>query len=173
MFTNTKKLKCASLTRAFLIAACSIFFINTANARFLFIDNFSDGDAEDGSPVTWATSEFQGGGNFEVVDGDLIVSLTHSLNLMIPQIPLLGDISFRWQARVLSFAGNGYWLQIAYGDDEVVSRYGGRLRWDEEDGETDGRLKWLRSQSDLFELSPSITAQNGPPPTSESTAVFR
>ena len=81
-----------------------------ATGGIVFLDDFEDGSATDGAPVTW--SPVSGNtGSYEVIDGDFV--LTHPSNneemYSIVNQYTLADTSIRTQARLIP---GGWWLGL-------------------------------------------------------------
>src|SRR5687768_16645701 len=89
-----------SPSRRLLTVACCVLttaiWAQTASAETIFFDNFNDGDAQDGMPVTWVP----GSGTWDASSGDYVA--TGSLPRVSRVLEhVLGDTSARTQARVV------------------------------------------------------------------------
>ena len=101
-----------------LLAICA-----PASADTVFFDNFSDGNAADGMPVTWdPLAGFPG--TFDASSGDFV--LTPSNRAIVATVPalVLGDVSIRSQVRVLDQPTSGGGVElIARGNITAVTGY--------------------------------------------------
>ncbi|MHC4521783.1 MAG: hypothetical protein ACYTAS_24585, partial [Planctomycetota bacterium] len=80
---------------------------SVATGGIVFVDDFEDGSATDGAPVTWSSvSGFAG--SYEVVDGDYVLTRPTSYEEMYSGVDqyTLADTSIRTQARLI---GSGAW----------------------------------------------------------------
>jgi hypothetical protein len=94
-----------------------------ASADTIFFDDFSDGNAADGMPVTWAPlAGFPG--TFDASSGDYVLSPSNrAIVATVPDL-ILGDVSIRAQARMLeSPATRGGVELIARGNIASVTGY--------------------------------------------------
>lgn len=88
--------RCGWATISWLTLACSL---HTVRAQTIFRDDFSDGSATDGLPVTWAPEPLAPG-SYDALTGDYVLS---DGALMISTVPEhdLGDASMRARARLV------------------------------------------------------------------------
>jgi hypothetical protein len=80
---------------------------SVATGGIVFVDDFEDGSATDGAPVTWSSvSGFAG--SYEVIDGDYVLTRPTSYEEMYSGVDqyTLADTSIRTQARLI---GSGAW----------------------------------------------------------------
>ncbi len=108
-----------------------------AGAQY-FIDDFEDGDAMDGMPVTWTASPPFDTGQFEVIDGAYVITpgFVSSEGYYESDAKVanrtFGDVSLRTQIHVLGIGTSytGFWARYNGDDDSGVwaaVREGGRL----------------------------------------------
>jgi len=82
-----------------------------ARGGIVFLDDFEDGSATDGAPVTW-TPVPSATGSFEVIDGDYVLTRPSPIEEMycyVNQYTTLADTSIRTQARLIP---GGWWLGL-------------------------------------------------------------
>ena len=99
-----------------------IFSLSELNAQLLpFTDDFQDGDATDGSPVTWR-EQAEGGlpGIREVQDGDYIQQGpgyfgSYVNESSVPPFGPIGDVSIRTQLRVIDTDNSWVFSSLAAG----------------------------------------------------------
>jgi hypothetical protein len=110
---------CFSVVNWFLAIAISA----AASANTIFYDNFNDGNAEDGMPVTWVpVPGFPG--TFDASSGDFFLAPSdRAITAGVPALTL-GDASIRTQVRILepSAPGGGVEL-LARGDRATLVAY--------------------------------------------------
>ena len=114
----------ASSKRLLIVACCVLTWMicaQAASADTIFFEDFNDGNAGDGKPVTWA----RGSGTWHASSGDYVA--TGSLP-RISRVPdhVLGDTSVRTQARVVGNVG----ATIAVRRPRVNQGYAGVIRPD-------------------------------------------
>ncbi|MHC4535781.1 MAG: LamG domain-containing protein [Planctomycetota bacterium] len=84
---------------------------SVATGKIVFLDDFEDGSATDGAPVTW--SPVPGlTGNFEVIDGDFVLTRPSNIEEMFSVVNqyILADTSIRTQARLIG--SNAWWFGL-------------------------------------------------------------
>ena len=114
----------ASSKRLLTVACCVLTWMlcaQASSADTIFFDDFNDGNAGDGMPVTWVP----GSGTWNASSGDYVA--TSSLP-RISRVPdhVLGDTSVRAQARVVGNVG----ATIAVRRTRVNQGYAGVIRAD-------------------------------------------
>jgi hypothetical protein len=85
------------------VLAC-VMYAHLAFAGTIFRDTFNDGDAEDGSPVTWVPALPNYPGVFDASSGDYIIQTTGAgFQAAVSGVPavVLTDTSIRSQVRLL------------------------------------------------------------------------
>jgi hypothetical protein len=82
-------------------------FGSVATGGIVFLDDFEDGSATDGAPVTWTPLPGMTG-SFEVIDGDFLMTRPSNIEEMYSAVNqyTLADTSIRTQARLI---GSGAW----------------------------------------------------------------
>jgi len=96
----------------------------SASADTIFFDDFNDGNAADGMPVTWVLPFAGFSGTFDASSGDYV--LTPSDRAVVATVPdlILDNVSIRTQARMLEQpATRGGVELIARGNIAAVSGY--------------------------------------------------
>jgi hypothetical protein len=83
---------------------------SVATGGIVFRDDFEDGSATDGIPVTWSPVPGYTG-SFEVIDGDYVMTRPSDIEEMYSLVNqyTLADTSIRTQARLI---GNAWWLLL-------------------------------------------------------------
>jgi len=84
---------------------------SVATGEIVFLDDFEDGSATDGAPVTW--SPMPGfTGSFEVIEGDYVLTRPRDIEEMYSFVDqhTLADTSIRTQARLIG--SNAWWLAL-------------------------------------------------------------
>jgi hypothetical protein len=84
---------------------------SVATGKLVFFDDFEDGSATDGAPVTW-TPVTSASGSFEVIDGDFVLTRPSPIEEMycyVDKYVTLADTSIRTQARLIP---GGWWLGL-------------------------------------------------------------
>jgi inhibitor of cysteine peptidase len=84
---------------------------SVATGGIVFRDDFEDGSATDGAPVTW-TPVPSAAGSFEVIDGDFVLTRPSPIEEMycyVNQYTTLADTSIRTQARLIP---GGWWFGV-------------------------------------------------------------
>ncbi len=126
-----------------------------------WLDNFNDGSATDGSPVSWVDSPAFGSA-FEVVDGDLVVSMAPGASVPISS-PRVGNYfadGASVRARMVAVNGPGRYT-VAFADAETgIKGYvasfstcqGGRVELFR--GDVIGQIVYLGGGSVLWPYSP-------------------
>lgn len=107
-FRKVTQMRCSPRhwTTVFCLFAAFCVFPRTTHATF--IDDFEDGDATDGSPVTWVPSATYSGGTREVVDGDYVIGHNSAASSVVEGSDELADISICTQLRIV--ASSGAWV---------------------------------------------------------------
>ena len=108
-----------------IIVTCSLAVASSAaaSADTIFFVDFNDGNAQDGTPVTWVPlSGFPG--TFDASNGDYVLSPSdRAIVATVPDL-FLGDVSIRAQARMLELpATRGGIELIARGNIAPVTGY--------------------------------------------------
>jgi len=83
---------------------------SVATGEIVFFDDFEDGSATDGAPVTW--SPVPGfAGSYEVIDGDYVLTRPTDIEEMYSFVDqyTLADTSIRTQARLIP---GGWWFGL-------------------------------------------------------------
>jgi hypothetical protein len=93
----------STLTLTVLLASTAL----QASADTVFFDDFSDGDAQDGIPVTWTEAI---GGDYDATSGDYVLTATPGGGVMLSTVVdiTLTDFSIRTQVRTSSELGTVY-----------------------------------------------------------------
>jgi hypothetical protein len=95
---------CSALTLTVLFGSIAI----QASAATVFFDDFSDGDAQDGMPVTWTEAI---GGDYDATSGDYVLTATPGGGVMLSTVDItLTDFSIRTQVRTSSEFGSVFVL---------------------------------------------------------------
>jgi hypothetical protein len=84
---------------------------SVATGEIVFLDDFEDGSATDGAPVTWSPlTGFTG--SFDVIEGDFVMTRPSDIEEMYSFVNqyTLADTSIRTQARLIG--SNAWWLAL-------------------------------------------------------------
>jgi hypothetical protein len=84
---------------------------SVATGGIVFLDDFEDGSATDGVPVTWSPAP-GATGSFEVIDGDYVLTRPRDTEEMYSRVNqyTLADTSIRTQARLIG--SNAWWFGL-------------------------------------------------------------
>ena len=84
---------------------------SVATGGIVFLDDFEDGSATDGAPVTWTPLPGMTG-SFEVIDGDFVMTRPSNIEEMYSAVNqyTLADTSIRTQARLIG--SRAWWLAL-------------------------------------------------------------
>jgi hypothetical protein len=108
----------SALTVTVLFASLAL----QASAATVFFDDFSDGDAQDGMPVTWTEAI---GGDYDATSGDYVLTATPGGGVMLSTVVdiTLTDFSIRTQVRTSSELGTVF-VAARVQEPLEVSRFG-------------------------------------------------
>ena len=112
----------ASSKRLLTVACCVLTWMicaQAASADTIFFEDFNDGNAQDGMPVTWAP----GPGTWDASSGDYIATGSSPRVSLVPA-HVLGDTSARTQVRVTGTIG----AALAVRRPTPLNGYAGEIR---------------------------------------------
>ncbi len=95
---------------------------SVTTGEIVFLDDFEDGSATDGAPVTWSPVPGYNG-SFDVIDGDYVLTRPTNREEMycyVNQYMTLADVSIRTQARLIP---GGWWFGIGARGNVGVGTY--------------------------------------------------
>jgi len=117
-----------ALTRFRLVICLCIVVLGAATGygqMLPLFDDFSDGSATDGDPISWGVNTSFGSGTIDVVDNDLVITPTGRFIVVGPNLPALTDASMQLQFRMLqpSLTDRLFFEFIARGDESTGDAY--------------------------------------------------
>jgi hypothetical protein len=124
-------------------------------AGSFFIDDFEDGDATDGDPVTWVPGLAPDAATREVIAGDYVLSSNVTSSSLVQEYSDLGDVSVLTKLRITELGGSVAIAGVLARRSENASYFGGiwpdgRLRV----GETDSSLGFVQWHDEQTALDP-------------------
>ena len=109
-----------------LATVCISIYADPAPGQFSFVDNFNDGNLEDGIPVTWDGLD-DPEGTIEIKDGDLLITPTEATCCVGTFTQSSHrNLTIRMQARLLGEPEDGAFIGTSFRDGRAGD---GELYW--------------------------------------------
>jgi hypothetical protein len=110
---------------AFIVTTLSL---SIANGSPFQLDDFEDGNADDGSPFTWTPGGYPGGTR-TVINGDYLISNTGTSTSYAPEANVVGDVAITTQLPMTSAVNNGF-AGIFVRSPTTTASYWAGIEWD-------------------------------------------